>query len=252
MMITATRFGTLIVIHDITRLRKLEKVRKEFAVNVSHELKTPLTSIKGFVETLLASRKEQDEQLFHFLTIIAKQTERVIAIVEDLMSLARIEQDAEQGGISFREGSICDILVSAKQTCNAMAAAKDITFKLIYKENIREQINAHLLEQAVINLIDNAIKYSDNGKNIVITLERKANEAVISVKDQGCGIAKEHLERLFERFYRVDKARSRELGGTGLGLSIVKHITQAHGGPVDVQSVENEGSTFYIFIPSEK
>jgi two-component system phosphate regulon sensor histidine kinase PhoR len=243
------RFGTLIVIHDITRLRRLEKVRKEFAVNVSHELKTPLTSIKGFVETLLNSGGEQKEQLFHFLTIIAKQTERVIAIVEDLMSLAKIEQDTEQGEISFREGSIRDVIASAKQTCDAMAAEKNIMLSFNYKENITARINSHLLEQAVINLIDNAIKYSDTGKDIVISLERQANEAVISVKDEGCGIAEEHLERLFERFYRVDRARSREMGGTGLGLSIVKHIAQAHGGRVDVQSNVNEGSTFYIFIP---
>ncbi|MBN1697092.1 MAG: HAMP domain-containing protein [Spirochaetales bacterium] len=244
------RFGTLIVIHDITRLRKLEKVRKEFAVNVSHELKTPLTSIKGFVETLLAAHNARDEEKFkHFLSIIAKQTDRVIAIVEDLMSLARIEQEAVRGGISFKEWSIREILISAKQTCESSAAAKNISINLIMNRNIRARINAHLIEQAVVNLIDNAIKYSNNGKQINITLERKEGEALISVEDHGCGIAEEHLPRLFERFYRVDRARSRKMGGTGLGLSIVKHIAEAHDGRVTVESKEGAGSIFYIIIP---
>ncbi|MBN2532866.1 MAG: PAS domain-containing protein [Spirochaetales bacterium] len=243
------RFGTLLVIHDMTRLHALEKVRKEFAVNVSHELKTPLTSIKGFVETILGGALENKEKTEQFLSIIARETDRIIAIVEDLLSLARIEREEESKDTGLQTGNVRDILLNAIRSCEQHALARNIHLELACDPRITGSLHAHLFEQAVINLIDNAIKYSNPGEKILVSGKIQDNEIEIAVKDPGCGIPEEHLPRIFERFYRVDKARSRELGGTGLGLAIVKHIVLIHGGRVDVKSTVGKGSTFFIYLP---
>ena len=241
--------GALVVLNDVTRIRRLENVRREFVANVAHELRTPITSIKGFVETLLDGTLDNPEKVKHFLSIIARQTDRLNAIIEDLLSLSRIERETESAEIILKEDRIVDVLQAAIQVCETKAKAKKVTIDLKYEEDILARINPPLLEQAVVNLIDNAIKYSDRNSTIHVELAQRNAEIILSVRDQGCGIAKKYLPRLFERFYRIDKARSRKLGGTGLGLAIVKHITQAHGGNVTVESTPGKGSTFQIRLP---
>jgi two-component system phosphate regulon sensor histidine kinase PhoR len=242
-------FGVLLVLRDITRIRRLETVRKEFAMNVSHELRTPLTSIKGFTETILEKSLHNPEEIKRFLAIIQHQTDRVIAIVDDLMSLARLEKDTERGSIELSPLEVASVCDKAAQACRPAAEAKKIELRLTCEQGLRVRGNALLLEQALVNLVDNAVKYSDEQSSIELVAFRREGEIVISVTDRGCGIAAEHLSRIFERFYRVDKARSSELGGTGLGLAIVKHIAQAHGGRAEVASRIGEGSTFSLVLP---
>jgi two-component system phosphate regulon sensor histidine kinase PhoR len=241
--------GALVVLHEITRLKKLEKVRRDFVANVSHELRTPVTSIKGFVETLLDGAMHNPDELQRFLQIVATQTDRLNAIIEDLLTLSRIEQEAEKAEIALASSSIKNVLETAVEVCRMKASGKDIHMELNCDENLQAPINPPLLEQAIINLLDNAIKYSPAGGTIFLSANRAEDEVVIKVRDQGCGISWEHLPRIFERFYRVDKARSRKLGGTGLGLAIVKHIAQAHGGRASVESSVGEGSAFFIHLP---
>jgi two-component system phosphate regulon sensor histidine kinase PhoR len=241
--------GALVVLYDITRLQKLELVRKEFAANVSHELKTPITSIKGFVETLLDDKLNDRGETERFLKIIAQQTERLNAIVDDLLSLARLEQSIEREEVRLSPNRLHPVLEAAVAVCSKSAAAKAIALRLECSPSLEAECNPQLLEQAVVNLIDNAVKYSDNESEVRIKATLRSGKIEVSVEDQGCGIEDQHLPRLFERFYRVDKARSRELGGTGLGLAIVKHIALSHQGQVDVKSSPGVGSTFYIRFP---
>jgi two-component system, OmpR family, phosphate regulon sensor histidine kinase PhoR len=243
------RIGALIVLNDVTRLRKLENIRRDFVANVSHEIKTPITAIKGFVETLRDGAAKNSEDAERFLAIVQRHVERLEAIVEDLLALSRIEKEREKGEIVLEAHGICEVLAGAAQVCEIKASAKNIALELSCEGHIQGKINAPLLEQAVVNLIDNAVKYSEPGKPIRIEARREGKGVAIRVQDQGCGIEKKHLERLFERFYRVDRGRSRKLGGTGLGLAIVKHIMQAHGGSVSVDSLPNRGSTFTLHIP---
>ncbi|MBN2455158.1 MAG: HAMP domain-containing protein [Sedimentisphaerales bacterium] len=241
--------GAVLVLHDITRTRQLEEVRRDFIANVSHELKTPVTSIKGFVETLLEGALNDPQETQKFLKIIAKHSDRLNAIIEDLLSLSRLEEDSEKRRLSFEKTSIRPTLVSAIELSNVKADQKQIAVELLCDKEITAKINAALIEQAVLNLIDNAIKYSQDNSKIQVTAQEIGNEVLIKVSDQGCGIEKEHLDRIFERFYVVDKGRSRKLGGTGLGLSIIKHIAQVHGGYVKVESDIGQGSTFTIHLP---
>ncbi len=242
--------GALIVLNDVTRLRRLENVRRDFVANVSHELKTPITAIKGCVETLLDGAASDPAASRRFLDIIARQGERLNAIVDDLLALSRIEQDAEKSEIPLQNGPVREVLQAAIQSCSVGAGARRVTLELDSPKGISARINAPILEQAVVNLIDNAIKYSEEGSRVLVAARREGGELIIRVQDWGCGIAREHLPRLFERFYRVDKARGRKAGGTGLGLAIVKHIVQAHGGQVAVVSTPGEGSTFEIRLPA--
>ncbi|MCE5269367.1 MAG: HAMP domain-containing protein [Planctomycetaceae bacterium] len=241
--------GVLIVLHDITRLRHLEDVRRDFVANVSHELRTPITSLKGFVETLLDGALDDRENAVRFLQIMLRQVNRLDAIIADLLALSRIEKGFEGQTIELAVEPVRGVLQGAIEMCEKKAAEKGVTIDVACPDDLRGEINAALLEQAVVNLLDNAIKYSDAGSAVAIRAARRGAELTIEVTDHGCGIEAIHLPRLFERFYRVDKARSRELGGTGLGLAIVKHITLAHRGSVSVESAVGVGSTFTIRLP---
>lgn len=241
--------GALVVLNDVTRIRKLESLRHDFVANVSHELKTPITSIKGFVETLLDGALKNPEDAERFLTKVARQTDRLNQIVEDLIDLSRIEKDTEQAEIQLEESRVKEALEAAVQACEVQASIKAIKIDLTCDDYLKAKINPPLVEQAVINLIDNAIKYSETGQSIEVAAAEQESEIRVSVRDHGCGISQEHLPRLFERFYRVDKGRSRELGGTGLGLAIVKHIALAHNGRVSVKSTLDKGSVFTIHLP---
>jgi two-component system phosphate regulon sensor histidine kinase PhoR len=186
-----------------------------------------------------------------FLKITEKHIVRLEAIIEDLLSLSRIEQEHEKEEIRLSEGKIRDVVEAAIQVCRPNADSKQIGLSLVCDEDMAVNMDSALLEQAVINLLDNAIKYSHEGSRVQVEVNQTDSEIVLSVKDHGCGIESEHLPRLFERFYRVDNGRSRDSGGTGLGLAIVKHIAQAHKGRVTVESKQGEGSTFSIHIPRD-
>jgi two-component system, OmpR family, phosphate regulon sensor histidine kinase PhoR len=240
--------GALVVMTDVTRLRRLEQVRRDFVANVSHELKTPITSIKGFVETLQDGALHSREDAERFLAIIARHADRLNAIIEDLLELARIEESGATD-ISREPTRIRALLTVAIQTCEARAFEKAISITLDCPDGLTATVSPALLEQAVVNLVDNAVKYSEAGKPVDVSAILEGDTLVLRVHDRGPGIPAAHLSRLFERFYRVDKGRSRQLGGTGLGLAIVKHIAQAHGGDVTVASRPGEGSTFTVRLP---
>ena len=244
------QFGTLVVLNDVTHLRRLENMRSDFVANVSHEIKTPLTAIKGFVETLQHGKVEKPQETRRFLDIIQRHVDRLNSIIEDLLTLSKIEQEDEAGTLNLRNWKIADVFQAAIQICRSKAEEKNLHIEMAGNEKARADFDPTLIEQAVVNLLDNAVKYSNPGGNITLSAETKDSEILINVRDQGIGIAQKHLPRLFERFYRVDKSRSRQLGGTGLGLAIVKHIAQAHGGYVTVESTVGEGSTFTIHLPT--
>jgi two-component system phosphate regulon sensor histidine kinase PhoR len=243
------RIGVLVVLHDITRLRRLENIRRDFVANVSHELRTPITSIKGFVETLLDEGLEDKQSALRFLGIVLKQVNRLDAIIQDLLLLSRIERGAEDQTIERGQELLGDVLGSAVEMCQRNADQKGVRLLLDCPGDLLVRINGPLVEQAVMNLVDNAVKYSEAGSTVSVEGGRDDSGVVIRVRDTGSGIAAEHLPRLFERFYRVDKARSRELGGTGLGLAIVKHIVVAHQGSIDVESTLGQGSIFTLRLP---
>jgi two-component system phosphate regulon sensor histidine kinase PhoR len=245
------RIGALVVLNDITRIKRLETVRQDFVANVSHELKTPITALRGCVETLSERRRWTAEDEERFMAMMGRQIERLGAIVEDLLSLSRIEHDAQHKRISLEPGPIRDVLRRAGQAFIKAADAKSITVAVECPDDLSAPINSALLEQAVGNLIDNAVKYSPERTRVAVIGIMQGNAVEISVTDQGPGIEKRHLPRVFERFYRVDQARSRALGGTGLGLAIVKHIVLAHGGHVSVESTPGQGSRFTIRIPRQ-
>ncbi|AQQ10470.1 Alkaline phosphatase synthesis sensor protein PhoR [Sedimentisphaera cyanobacteriorum] len=244
--------GSLYVLNDVTEIKRLEAIRKDFVANVSHELKTPVTSIKGFAEMLKDGGISDPGDQAKFIGIIARQAQRLEAIIEDLLSISKLEQKGDQLRVDIEPADINDIVSSAIQLCEKRASQKNISIHLTASKEIFSSVNPNLLEQAVINLIDNAVKYSSENTDVYITIHQDSEETRISVHDHGCGIPKSEQKRLFERFYRVDKGRSRELGGTGLGLSIVKHIVSTvHGGRVSLESTLNKGSTFTIHLPKK-
>ncbi|MFZ9011701.1 MAG: two-component system histidine kinase PnpS [Anaerohalosphaeraceae bacterium] len=245
------KIGVLIVLNDVTHIRQLEKVRRDFVANVSHELKTPVTSIKGFIETLLDGAIDKPEDGRRFLEIIARQTNRLNSIIDDLLALSRIEQQTDQEAFVQKPIPIKPILTAVAGLCEIAATEKKITIEIDCPETLQAPVNSSLLEQAVVNLVDNAIKYSDPDNNVLVKAVQEGQHVLIHIHDNGCGIDEKYLPRVFERFYRVDKARSRKLGGTGLGLAIVKHIAQYHQGTVTVESKLGKGSTFTLCLPSE-
>jgi len=243
--------GVLVVLNDVTQLRHLENIRRDFVSNVSHELKTPITSIKGFVETLRDGAFDDREHAERFLGIIARHAERLHAIIEDLLALSRLEQGDESYDRPRSEASLIDVMQAAILDCAAKAEAQRVTVVPTCAAELRATVNAPLLEQAIVNLLENAITYSNPDSCVWVSARQDDDMLVIDVRDQGVGIPHDHLDRIFERFYRVDKARSRERGGTGLGLAIVKHIAQVHGGQVSVTSTVGQGSTFTLHIPRD-
>ena len=232
------------IFHDVTELKDLERVKKDFVINVSHELKTPLTAIKGFIETMGNSA---DEEHRRYLEIIGRNTERLIRIVDDLLTLSEME---EKGfALTLSEVNIREVLKTALSFFEQRTRDKGLVLKLDIGNDIPViKADAYRLEQLFINLLDNAVKYTEQG-SIRITARAEKNSLIIEIEDTGIGIPKEHLPRIFERFYVADKSRSRKSGGTGLGLSIVKHIVLLHNGTIAVTSVQGSGTRFIITFP---
>lgn len=237
--------GVLLVFHDITEIKKLEQMRKDFVANVSHELKTPVTSIKGFTETLLDGALNDKAALESFLPIILKESDRLQSLIQDLLDLSKIEQQDFKLNISQ-----FDLLSTLKETITMLhnkAAGKNISLNLDCKQkSVLLQGDMDRLKQVFINLIANAITYTPQAGFVTVIIRELDHKVQIAVKDSGIGIEKDEIPRIFERFYRVDRARSRNSGGTGLGLAIVKHIIEAHHGTIQVKSEVGKGSAFII------
>ncbi len=237
--------------------RQREAMRSDFAANVSHELRTPITNIKGYVETMLEVGFDDAAQAREFLAIVKRNSDRLAAIVEDLLALAWLEQPGTRGSLAKEMRELRPILESVAAQFLDAASAKNIALAVNAEPTLAAPINAQLIEQAVANYVSNAIKYGPPESIVTVSAHSiEKNESTeagvieIAVHDRGAGIAAEHLPHIFERFYRIDKARSRELGGTGLGLAIVKHIALVHGGRVDVESEPGKGSTFKLVLPA--
>jgi two-component system phosphate regulon sensor histidine kinase PhoR len=241
--------GAVVLLHDVTRLRKLELIRRDFVANVSHELKTPVTAIHALVETLSDAEDMDAETRTRFLGKVQKQSERLSALVSDLLTLSRVESQGEK--VVEREPlDLRQQVLECEQRALPLAQEKGVEVDLTAPQapvTVLGEVEA--IRAIVDNLLDNAVKYTPGGGRVELCLSVRSDRAVIEVSDNGIGIEAEHLDRIFERFYRVDKARSRELGGTGLGLSIVKHFVAALGGEVSVQSTLGKGSTFRVEIP---
>lgn len=240
--------GAVLVFNDITKIRKLESHRKQFVANVSHELKTPLTAIQGYLETVQDEQLDDINTIKRFLKIINKHSIRLKTIIEDLLMLSSLDREANSGEVSLMVQNILPPLQNVISLCKDKADEKNIKIEL-FEQSIHLPLNAHLIEQALINLIDNAIKYSPQNSKVEIHLSLFKNNLRIEVKDQGAGIDPKHHERLFERFYSANKARSRELGGSGLGLSIVKNIILLHSGNIYIESEPGKGSSFFVELP---
>lgn len=231
-------------------MRQLESMRSDFAANVSHELRTPITNIKGYVETMLDVGVRDEKQTIQFLETIKRNADRLGAIIEDILSLAWLEQPDTKAVLKLASVSVPRIIGSVASQFESAAEAKSIRIEAHAPGGLEAVVDSALIEQALANFVSNAIKYSPSGTVVKISAERSVDGMIrISVEDQGPGIAADHLPRVFERFYRVDRARSRELGGTGLGLAIVKHIALVHGGRVEAQSTVGKGSTFTLVLP---
>ena len=238
--------GAVAVLHDITTLRKLERVRRDFVANVSHELRTPLATITGYAETLLSGAVELDPVAREFTETIDRHIKRLNALVEDLLILARIEADGEQprlGVVSMRE-----VLAEVIDAVGPRAEKHNIAIKVDVKAATHVVAESRALTQVLRNLVENGIHYSNPGGRVRVSTRRDGQRVTISVADAGIGIEPQHLPRIFERFYRVDPGRSREVGGTGLGLAIVKHMVQAMDGEIDVESTPGKGSVFMISL----
>ncbi|MFP4199671.1 MAG: sensor histidine kinase [Halanaerobium sp.] len=237
--------GGVIVLTDITELRKLETVRNDFVANVSHELRTPLTSMVGYLDTLLESDIEDPETRDRFLKIIKEETDRLSILIKDLMNLSKIESQS----FDLKSENLEKVVTKVTNLMEKNAKDKNIDFEVIIADNlplvymVQEQI-----KQVLINLIDNAIKYTPAGGQVKVEVLQEGDKVYFSVKDTGMGIPKSDQERIFERFYRVDKARSRSLGGTGIGLSIVRNIVKQHGSEIQVKSREGVGSEFSFYL----
>jgi two-component system phosphate regulon sensor histidine kinase PhoR len=238
--------GAIGVFFDVTRLERLERVRQEFLSNVSHELRTPLTAILAFVETLESGAIEDPENSGRFLSIIRRNASRMHALIDDILELSAIE--AGNVKVQPTELELLPLVNDVTSSLTAKASSRNITIKSCIQPETIVFADPGRLEQMLTNLIDNAIKFNRDGGMVTIRCEN-GDRSRILVQDTGEGIPSHHLERLFERFYRIDRARSRDLGGTGLGLAIVKHLARAHDGEASVESRLGEGSTFAIELP---
>jgi two-component system, OmpR family, phosphate regulon sensor histidine kinase PhoR len=238
--------GIVVVFHDITELKKLEQMRKDFVANVSHELKTPITSIKGFSETLLDGAMKDEDTLRNFLDIILKESDRLQSLIQDLLELSKVEKSGFE--LSLQKESISGLIEEILPILNERAREKGITLDVHNESPVLAEVDSYRLKQVFINLISNAISYTPQGGIVEVGVEDAGNHVLVSIKDNGIGIAQEEIPRIFERFYRVDKARSRNSGGTGLGLAIVKHILEAHEAKIEVESELNQGTTFKVVL----
>ena len=239
--------GCLLVIHDITEIRKLEAIRRDFVANVSHELKTPLTSINGFVETLLEGALEDKENSRHFLEIVKEHTQRLNSLINDLLELSYVESG--HSGLELEKVRLSEFTDKILSGFRSQLKKKTILTENIIPPELLIKADKNRLEQVLVNLIDNAIKFNRDRGFIRISSQDLNDKIKVIIEDSGPGIPEKDISRIFERFYRVDKARSRELGGTGLGLSIVKHIVELHAGMVGVDSIEGAGSKFWFTLP---
>ena len=239
--------GVVSVLHDISEVERVEKTRRDFIANVSHELRTPLTSISGYTETLLESDGMLTDSAREFLTVIRRNAERMGRLTEDLLVLARVESGEDK--LDLRPQPARQLLTEAVSSLQEDARAADVELVAQDIPDWSVMADSYAVHQVFGNLISNALRYAQSGKKIMIGAEERNNGIEFFVRDFGPGIASEHLPRIFERFYRVDKARSRESGGTGLGLAIVKHIVLNHGGAVRVESAVGHGTTFYFLLP---
>lgn len=241
--------GIVVVIHDITELVHLEEVRKDFVANVSHELRTPITSIKGFAETLLSGALEDKEVSRNFLEIIHKESDRLHLVIDDLLILSGIERTAFK--LDYSTVNLNHVMNEALQLVSGALQEKNM--KVVFEPSMTYEVSgdAGRIIQVFVNLLSNAITYSQAEKEINIQMEKMHDEVLIIIEDEGIGIEAAELPRLFERFYRVDRARSRDSGGTGLGLAIVKHLVEAHRGTIEVYSKASVGTAFYIKFPTK-
>jgi two-component system phosphate regulon sensor histidine kinase PhoR len=240
--------GVVLVFHDITNLRRLEKVRQDFVANVSHELRTPMTSIKGYAETLLEGALDDKENARDFLKIIYADSDRLARLIEDILDLSKIESGKMK--MVLKPCALKPIIEKVVSSLSKQIQEKAIQVSIQVVEDVPQVVADEVrMSQVFFNLVDNAVKYSEQEGRVDISVRVKGSSIVVEIKDTGIGIPEQDLSRVFERFYRVDKARSREQGGTGLGLSIVKHIMQAHKGEISVQSTLGQGSTFTLSIP---
>lgn len=241
--------GVVAVLRDITAFREVERMKTDFVANVSHELRTPLTSIKGFVETLMDGALEDPKTAAHFLEIINDETDRLNRLISDLLSLSKVE--AKQGQIRKTALNLDKLIINTVSILSPQASEKNQILNVDIKTPLPViSADEDMIGQLLINLVDNAIKYTPDGGQIDIRAERWDDSVKIAVSDTGIGIPRDSIPRLFERFYRVDKARSREMGGTGLGLAIVKHILEVHSGRIEVDSIVGQGSTFTVYLPA--
>jgi len=240
--------GAVVVLHDITELRKLERVRRDFVANVSHELRTPLTAIQGFAETLLAGAIDDPQNRTRFLEIILEHSRRLARLTEDLLMLSKM--DAERLELEIRRLSVPQIIDSCLETAQRRATEKDLRVSVDTPQRLPDIAgDRRRLAEVLQNLLDNAIQYTLPGGQIMVSAEAGEGEVIFTVSDTGIGIPKSDQPRIFERFYRVDVARSREAGGTGLGLAIAKHLVEVHGGRLWVESEVGQGSQFHFSVP---
>jgi len=239
--------SVVVVLEDVTSLKRLERIRRDFVANVSHEIKTPLTSIKGYVETLITGALHDEQNNMRFLRKIDDHVGRLTNLVQDLLSLARIE--AQEGSLRLAETDWRPIVEGAVRRHEPELLSRGLTFAMDLDPDCVVMGDSESMTQVLDNLLDNAIKYTPPPGGVRIRLFRLISQVSLQVEDSGLGIPPEDRERIFERFYRVDKARSREMGGTGLGLSIVKHIVQSHGGSVDAESKYGSGTAIILTWP---
>jgi two-component system phosphate regulon sensor histidine kinase PhoR len=242
--------GTVAVFHDVTELTRLERMRREFVANASHELRTPLAAIRGFAETLLNSSDLEAGSVRQYLEVIDRHSKRLGNLVDDLLELSRIESGKTQ-----LEMEVVDVAALAQRIARdnqSRATDKDLDLTTSAHGPIEAWANATAVEQVITNLLDNAIKYTDPGGVLELEVESEPDQVRVRLRDSGIGIPESDLGRIFERFYRVDKARSRELGGTGLGLAIVKHLLQIMGGDIHVTSEVGKGTEFTFTLPNKR
>ncbi|WP_249871113.1 two-component system histidine kinase PnpS [Oceanobacillus saliphilus] len=239
--------GAVLVLYDITELKKLEKTRKDFVANVSHELRTPITSIKGFSETLLEAGMNDEETTKEFLNIIYNESNRLQLLVEDLLSLSRLEREDFRLVLNkFKAGELVEEVIPAFRI---NAEQKGLKFSVEVDNEMTMKVDKERIKQVIVNLLDNAIQYTSENGTVEFYLGHVENYIHIKVADTGIGIEQKAISRIFERFYRIDKARSRNTGGTGLGLAIVKHIVEVHGGKIEVESEINKGTIIHVYLP---